>query len=99
MWEKTHDFEGREMLMNEIYKDFLLVHLIAMRLVWKGSLPMYWGHGETVKITFFETYIGKNIFQSIMSNLQVSESILDHAHNHPLHDPHSNYAILLTEWI
>ena len=63
-----------------------LVHLIAMGLVHKGSMPKYWDHGETVKTAFFGTYMGWNTFQSIMSNLQVSDSTLDLPHNHPLHD-------------
>ena len=57
-----------------------------MGLVCKGSIPRYWDHGETVKTAFFGTYIGHNTFQSIMSNLQVSDSTLDLPHNHPLHD-------------
>ena len=63
-----------------------LAHLIAMGLVCKGSIPKYWDHGETVKTAFFGTYMGQNTFQSIMSNLQVSDSTLDLPCNHPLHD-------------
>ena len=64
-----------------------LVNLIAMGLVRKGSMPKYWDHGETVKTSFFGTYMGCNTFQSIMSNLQVSDSSLDLPSNHPHHDP------------
>ena len=64
-----------------------LAHLIAMGLVCKGSMPKYLDHRETVKTAFFGTYMGLNMFQSIMSNLQVSDSTLDLPHNHPLHDP------------
>ena len=63
-----------------------LAHLIAIGLVHKGSMLKYWDHGETVKTAFFGTYMGWNTFQSIMSNLQVSDSTLDVLHNHPLHD-------------
>ena len=59
-----------------------LANLIAMGLVRKGSMPKYWDHGETVKTSFFGTYMGRNTFQSIMSNLQVADSTLD-----PRHDP------------
>ena len=64
-----------------------LANLIAMGLVRKGSMPKYWDHGETVKTSFFGAYMGHNIFQSIMSNLQVSDSSLDLPHNDPHHDP------------
>ena len=64
-----------------------LVNLIAMGLVRKGSMPKYWDHGETVKTSFFGTYMGRNTFQSIMSNLQVADLTLDLPHNHPHHDP------------
>ena len=39
-----------------------LVNLIAMGLVRKGSMPKYWDHGETVKTSFFGTYMGRNTF-------------------------------------
>ena len=58
-----------------------------MGLVRKGSMPKYWDHGETVKTSFFGTYMGRNTFQSIMSNLQVADSTLDLPRNHPRHDP------------
>ena len=45
-----------------------LAHLIAMGLVRKGNLEKYWDHGETVKTPFFGTYMGRNTFQSILSN-------------------------------
>ena len=64
-----------------------LVNLIAMGLVRKASMPKYWDHGETVKTSFFGTYMGRNTFQSIMSNLQVSDLSLDCPCNHPHHDP------------
>ena len=57
-----------------------------MGLVHKGSIPKYLYHGETVKTAFFGTYMGRNMFKRIMSNLQVSDSILDLSHNHPNHD-------------
>ena len=41
---------------------------------------------KLLKLPFFGTYMGRNTFQSIMSNLQVSDSTLDLPHNHPLHD-------------
>ena len=74
-----HDVAARDIKI-------FLVHLIAMGLVHKGSMPKYWDHGETVKTAFFGTYMGRNTFQSIMSNLQVSDSTLDLPHSHPLHD-------------
>ena len=40
-----------------------LAYLIAMGLVRKGSMPKYWDHGETVKTSFFGTYMGHNTFQ------------------------------------
>ena len=64
-----------------------LANLIAMGLVRKGSMPKYWDHGETVKTSFFGTYMGRNTFQSIMSNLQVSDANLDVPRNNPHHDP------------
>ena len=51
-----------------------LAHLIAMGLVRKGCLEKYWDHGETVKMPFFGTYMGRNTFQAILSNLQVLDS-------------------------
>ena len=53
-----------------------LANLIAMGLVRKGSMPKYWDHGETVKTSFFGTYMGCNTFQSIMSNLQVAITLV-----------------------
>ena len=64
-----------------------LANLIVMGLVRKGSMLKYWDHGETVKTSFFGTDMGHNTFQSIMSNLQVSDSSLDLPRNHPHHDP------------
>ena len=64
-----------------------LAHLIAMGLVCKGCLEKYWDHGETVKTPFFSTYMGRNTFQAILSNLQVSNRNLDLPRNHRLHDP------------
>ena len=64
-----------------------LAHLIAMGLVCKGCLEKYWDHGERVKMPFFGTYIGRNTFQAILSNLQVLDSTLDLPHNHRMHDP------------
>ena len=64
-----------------------LANLIAMGLVRKGSMPKYWDHGESVKTSFFGTYMGHNTFQSIMSNLQVADSTLHLPRNHPCHDP------------
>ena len=64
-----------------------LANLIAMGLVRKGLMPKYWDHGKTVKTSFFGTYMGRNTFQSIMSNLQVADSTLDLPRNHPHHDP------------
>ena len=63
-----------------------LAHLISMCLVHKGSMLKYWNHGETVKTAFVGTYMGWNTFQSLLSNLQVSDSTLDLPYNHPLHD-------------
>ena len=64
-----------------------LAHLIAMGLVCKGCLEKYWDHGKTVKTPFFGTYMGRNTFQAILLNLQVSDSSLDLPCNHRLHDP------------
>ena len=60
-----------------------LAHLIAMGLVRKGCIEKYWDHGETVKMPFFGTYMGRNTFQAIMSNFQVSDSSMDLPRNHP----------------
>ena len=57
-----------------------------MGLVHKGSIPKYGDHGETVENCFSGTYMGWHILQSIMSNLQVSDSTLDLPCNHPLHE-------------
>ena len=58
-----------------------------MGLVHKGCLEKYWDHDETMKTLFFGTYIGRNIFQAILSNLHVSDSTLDLPCNYRLHDP------------
>ena len=58
-----------------------------MGLVCKGCLEKYWDRGETVKMPFFGTYMGRNTFQAILSNLQVLDSTLDLPHNHRMHDP------------
>ena len=58
-----------------------------MGLVRKGCLEKYWNHGETVKTPFFGTYMGRNTFQAILSNLQVSDSTLDLPRNNRNHDP------------
>ena len=63
-----------------------LAHLIAMGLVKKGAIEKYCDHGETVKTLFFGTYMGRNTFQAIMSNLQVLDSSMDLPHNNPHHD-------------
>ena len=55
-------------------------------LVRKGSIEKYWDHGETVKTPFFGTYMRRNTFHSILSNLQVSDNIADLLHNNPNHD-------------
>ena len=57
-----------------------------MGLVKKGSIEKYWDRGETVKTLFFGTYMGRNTFQAIMSNLQVSDSSMDLPRNNPHHD-------------
>ena len=53
----------------------------------QSCLEKYWDHGETVKMPFFETYMGRNTFQAILSNLQVLDSTLDLPRNHRMHDP------------
>ena len=63
-----------------------LAHLIAMGLVRKGAIERYWDHGETVKTPFFGTYMGRNTFQAILSNLQVSDSTKDLPRNNPNYD-------------
>ena len=63
-----------------------LAHLIAMGLVRKGCLEKYWDHGETVKTPFFGTYMGRNTFQAILSNFQVSDGTKDLPRNHPHRD-------------
>ena len=64
-----------------------LANLIARGLATKVLVTKYWDHGETVKTSFFRTYMGRNTFQSIMSNLQVSDADLDVPRNNPHHDP------------
>ena len=54
-----------------------LAHLIAMGLVRKGCLEKYWDHRETVKTPYFGMYMGRNTFQAILSNLQVSNRNLE----------------------
>ena len=58
-----------------------------MGLVRKGCLEKYWDHGETVNTPFFGMYMGRNTFQAILSNLQVSDKSLDLPRNNILHDP------------
>ena len=60
-----------------------LAYMITMGLVWKSCLKKYWDHGEIVKTSFFGTYMGRNTFQTILSNFEVSNSTLDLPHNHP----------------
>ena len=72
-----------------------LAHLIAMGLVSKGCLEKYWDHGETVNTLFFGTYMGRNTFQAILSNLQVLDSTLDLPCNHRLHDPLYKICLML----
>ena len=57
-----------------------------MGLVRKGATEKYWDHGEIVKTPFFGTYMGRNTFQAILSNLQVSDSTADLPHNNVDHD-------------
>ena len=57
-----------------------------MGLVRKGNLEKYWDHRETVKTPFFRTFLGRNTFQSILSNFQVSNKDFDLPRNHPNHD-------------
>ena len=64
-----------------------LAHMVAMGLVRKGCLEKYWDHGEIVKTGFFGTYMGRNTFQTILSNLQVSDGTLDLPRNHRRYDP------------
>ena len=64
-----------------------LAHMIAMGLVRKACLEKYWDHGEIVKTAFFGTYMGRNTFQTILSNFQVSDSTLDLLHNDRRYDP------------
>ena len=64
-----------------------LAHMIAMDLVRKGCLEKYWDHGEIVKTGFFGTYMGRNTFQAILSNFQVSDGTLDVPHNDRRYDP------------
>ena len=40
------------------------------------------GSQRDCKKTFLRTYMARKIFQSILSNLQVSDTNLDHPHNH-----------------
>ena len=69
--EETGDYSRlrgwRDVREGEI--KIFLAHLIAMDLVCKGCLEKYWDHGETVKMPFFGTYMGRNTFQAISSNL------------------------------
>ena len=58
-----------------------------MGLVRKGCLEKYWDPGETVKTPFFGTYMGRNTFQVILSNLQVSDGTKYLPCNHRHHDP------------
>ena len=52
----------------------------------KGAIEKYWDHGEIVKTPFFGTYMGRNTFQAILSNLQVSDSTADLPCNNINHD-------------
>ena len=40
-----------------------------------------------MKTAFFETYMGRNPFQTILSNFQVSDATLDLPHNDRRYDP------------
>ena len=57
-----------------------------MGLVRKGAIKKYWDHDEIVKTPFFGTYMGRNTFQAILSNLQVPDSTADLPRNNPNHD-------------
>ena len=79
-------FYGWRDVREEDMKIFL-AHLITLGLVQKGNLEKYWDHGEAVKTPFFGMYIGRNTFQSILSNFQMSNKDLDVPRDHPHHDP------------
>ena len=63
-----------------------LAHLIVMGLHVKINTKVL-GSWRDCENCFFGTYMGRNTFQSFMSNLQVSDSTLDLPCIHPLHDP------------
>ena len=58
---------------------------------WGWSVKAVWrstgGHGETGKTPFFGTYIRRNTFHAILSNLQFLDETLDLPCNHLLLDP------------
>lgn len=62
-------------------------HLIAMGLVRQSTIERYWEHGDIVKTPFFGTYMSRNIFQNILSNLQIVDSAQDLPRNARNHDP------------
>ena len=72
------------MLLKEISKSFWYI-LLQWALYVKDQCQST-GIMERLKTAFFGTYMGRNTFQSILSNLQVSDSTLDLPCNHPLHD-------------
>lgn len=63
-----------------------LAHLIAMGLVRQSTIERYWEHGDIVKTPFFGTYMSRNTFQGILSNLQCVDNALLLPQNHPDHD-------------
>ena len=64
-----------------------LAHIITMGLVQKVCLDKYWDHREIVKTAFFGTYMGRNTFQTILPNFQVSDTTLDLPRNDRRYDP------------
>ena len=62
-------------------------HLIAMGLVRQSSIERYWDHSEIVKTPFFGTYLSRNIFQNILSNLQIVDNADQLPRNSRRYDP------------
>ena len=69
-------YEGGGMLEKETSRYSSLTWLLwdwSRKDVWRSTGII----GKTVKTPFFGTYMGRNTFQAILSNLQVSDSTLD----------------------
>lgn len=64
-----------------------LAHLIAMGLVKKSTIEKFWEHSGIVRTPFFGTYMSRNTFQIILSNLHLADDDQNPCYRRRGHDP------------